>query len=273
MQNRMKIGLAAAAFAAVGLVAAGSGGISGAAAETGGFSEGQVKSIEKIVKDYLLKNPEILQEVQEALQRKAEQAHADATRAHLPAFYKSLAALSSDLKSMSVGKGGVTVVEFFDYNCGYCRRTLADLVKLMESDPDIKVQFMEYPILASQSKDASRAAVAAAKQGKYFEFHKAMFAAGRASKESALKVASQIGLDMKRLKADMASPETDALLKKISQMARQMYIDGTPTFIIGDKVNPGWTQFEQLKEMVSEARKSGCKTCDAAGSAKNGKKS
>lgn len=273
MQKRMKIGLAAAAFAAMGLVAAGSGGVAGAAAETGGFSEGQVKSIEKIVKDYLLKHPEILQEVQEALERKAAQAREDATRAHLPAFYKSLAALSPDLKSMSVGKGGVTVVEFFDYNCGYCRRTLADLVKLMESDPDIKVQFMEYPILAPQSKDAARAAIAAGKQGKYFEFHKAMFAAGRASKESALKVASQIGLDMTRLKADMASPETDELLNKISQMARQMFIDGTPTFIIGDKVNPGWTQFEQLKEMVSEARKDGCKTCDASGGAKAGKKS
>jgi len=273
MQYRMKTGLAAAAFAALGLVAAGSGGTLRAAAQTGEFSEGQVKSIEKIVKDYLLKNPEIIQEAQEALQRKAEQAHADATRARLPAFYKSLAALNSDLKSMSVGKGKVTVVEFFDYNCGYCRRTLDDVVKLMESDPDIRVQFMEYPILASQSKDASRVAVAAAKQGKYFEFHKAMFAVGRASKESALKVAAHIGLDMTRLKADMASPETDALLNQISHMAKQMFIDGTPTFVIGDKINPGWTRFEQLKELVSEARKDGCKTCDAAGSAKGDKKS
>ncbi len=273
MQHRMKIGLAAAAFAALGLVAAGSGGMLRAAAQTEGFSEGQVKSIEKIVKDYLVNHPEIFQEAQEALERKTEQARADATRAHLPAFYKSLAAMSSDLAGMSVGKGDVTVVEFFDYNCGYCRRTLADVVKLMESDPNIKVQFMEYPILAPKLKDASRVAIAAAKQGKYFEFHKALFASGRASKDSALKVAEQIGLDMTRLKADIASPETDALLTRISAAAKQMFIDGTPTFVVGDKVNPGWTQFEQLKEFVSEARKDGCKSCAVAGSAKDGKKS
>ncbi len=273
MQNRMKIGLAAAAFAVLGLVGAGSGGMLRAAAQTEGFSEGQVKSIEKIVKDYLLNHPEILQEAQEAQERKAEQARADATRAHLPVFYKSLAAMGPDLESMSTGKGDVTVVEFFDYNCGYCRKTLADLVKLMESDPNIKVQFMEYPILAPESKDAARVAIAAGKQGKYFEFHKAMFSAGRASKDTALKVGEQIGLDMTRLKADMASPETDALLGRIADAGKRMFIDGTPTFIVGDKLNPGWTQFEQLKELVSEARKEGCKACAAAGSAKDDKKS
>jgi protein-disulfide isomerase len=273
MHHRIKIGLAAATIAALGLVAAGSSGMFTAAAQTEGFSDGQVKSIEKIVKDYLLNHPEVLQEAQEALEHKAEQARVDATRAHLPAFYKSLAALDSDIAAMSVGKGDVTVVEFFDYNCGYCRKTLADLVKLMETDPNIKVQFMEYPILAPESKDAARVAIAAAKQGKYFEFHKAMFSAGRASKESALKVAEQIGLDMTRLKADLAAPETDALLSRISDAGKRMFIDGTPTFIVGDKVNPGWTQFEQLKEFVSEACKGGCKSCAAAGSAKDDKKS
>jgi protein-disulfide isomerase len=145
-----------------------------------------VSSRLKNVKNYLLNYPEVLQ--RRSLERKVEQARVDATRAHLPAFHKSLAALEPDIAAMSVGKGDVTVVEFFDYNCGYCRKTLADLVKLMESDPNIKVQFLEYPILAAESKDAARVALAAGKQGKYFEFHKAMFAAGRASKDSALKV-------------------------------------------------------------------------------------
>ena len=86
--------------------------------------------------------------------------------------------MKSELDGMSVGSGDVTVVEFFDYNCGYCRKTLPDLVKLIENEPNIKVQFMEYPILAPESKDASKVAIAAAKQGKYFEFHKAMFATG-----------------------------------------------------------------------------------------------
>lgn len=147
MRNRMKIGLAAASFAALGLVAAG-GGLFTAAAQTEGFSEGQVKSIEKIVKDYLLSHPEVLTEVQDAYERKVEAQRADVTRAHLPVFYKALANMKAGLDSMSVGSGDVTVIEFFDYNCGYCRRTLPDLVKLVENEPNIKVQFMEYPILA-----------------------------------------------------------------------------------------------------------------------------
>ena len=266
----MKIGLAAATFAALGLVA-GAGSMAPAAAQPDSFSEGQVKSIETIVHDYLVNHPEVIQEAQEAFERKAETQRADATRAHLPLFYKTLAGMKSTLDSMSVGSGDVTVVELFDYNCGYCRKTLPDVVKLIESDPNVKVQFLEYPILAAESRDASRVAIAAAKQGKYFEFHKAMFSINRASKDSALKAAEQIGLDMTQLKVDMASPETDAILSQIAEAGKQMYVDGTPTFVIGDRVNPGWTQYEQLKELVAGARKDGCKACAAAGM--DGKKS
>jgi protein-disulfide isomerase len=271
MQNRMKIGFAAVTFAAFGVIAAG-GGMFSASAQTEGFSEGQVKSIEKIVKDYLVTHPEILTEVQEAYERKAEAARADVTRAHLPMFYKALASMKSELAGMSTGDGDVTVIEFFDYNCGYCRKTLPDVLKLIENDPKVKVLFLEYPILAPESKDASRVAIAASKQGKYFEFHKAMFTVGRATKDSALKAAEQVGLDMTRLKEDMASPATDALLSKIAEAGKGMFIDGTPTFVIGDRVNPGWTQYEQLKDLVSEARKD-CKSCAAADGVKDEKKS
>ena len=256
----MKMGLAAAAFAALGL-AAGSGGMFAAQAQTDSFNDGQVKSIEKIVHDYIVGHPEVIQEAQEAFERKAETARADAARSHLPLFNKTLAGLKPTLDKMSVGSGDVTVIELFDYNCGYCRKTLPDVVKLIESEPNVKVQFMEYPILAPESRDASKVAVAAAKQGKYFEFHKAMFGINRASKDSALKAAEQVGLDMAKVKEDMASPETDAILTQLSEAARQMFIDGTPTFIVGDKVNPGWTQYDQLKELVAAARKDGCKAC------------
>lgn len=273
MQYRMKIGLAAVAFGAAGLLAAGGGGTFTAAAQTDSFSEGQVKSIEKIVKDYLMNHPEIISEIQDAYERKSEAVRAEATRSHLPVFYKTLANMKSELSGMTAGSGDVTIVEFFDYNCGYCRKTLPDLVKLIEKEPNIKVQFMEYPILAPESKEASKVAIAAAKQGKYFEFHKAMFAINRASKESALKVAEQLGLDMARLRIDMASPETDALLSQIADVGKQMFIDGTPTFVIGDKVNPGWTQYDQFQELLAEVRKDGCKACEAAPSSKDEKKS
>ncbi len=225
------------------------------------------------VRDYLLKNPEVLLEVQEAYEKKVEMQRGDATKSRLPAFYKTLDSMKPELAGMSVGKGDVTVVQFFDYNCGYCRKGLPDLVKLIETGHNIRVQFLEFPILAPESKEASKVAIAAAKQGKYYEFHKAMFATGRASKESALMVARQLGLDMARVQADMASPETDDLIAKIAEVGKRMLVDGTPTFVIGDKIHPGWTQFDQFEEFVAEARKEGCKACAAAGSAKAEKKS
>jgi protein-disulfide isomerase len=273
MQNRMKMGLAAVTLAALSLFAYKGGGTLPAIAQTDSFSEGQVRSIEKIVKDYLLSHPEVMLEVQEAYEKKVEGERVEATQARLPSFYKSLASMSPQLSGLSVGNGDVTVVEFFDYNCGYCRKTLPDLVKLVENDPKVKVQFMEFPILAPESIDASKVAIAAAKQGKYFEFHKAMFAAGRATKEGALKIAEQLGLDMKRLKADSESPETETLISKIADLGKQMHIDGTPTFVVGDKTNPGWTRYEELKDLVDAARKDGCKACAGADGAKDEKKS
>ncbi len=236
---RRTIKSAAACFLAAFLAAPLGLGAAPAKAQSDSFSEGQVKDIEKIVKDYLLNHPEVMLEVQEAYEKKAETKRGEATRARLPELYKTLASLSGDLAPLTVGEGDVTLVEFFDYNCGYCRQTLPELVKLIGDDKKLKVQFVEYPILAPGSTEAAKVALAAAKQGKYFEFHKAMFSAGRASKESALKVAEQLGLNMDKVKADSASPETEALLAKMSEMGKRLFIDGTPTFVVGDKTNPG----------------------------------
>ncbi len=247
-----------------------------AMAQSDSFSEGQVKAIEKIVKDYFLNHPEVMLEVQEAYEKKMEAKRGEATLSRMPEFYKSLASMKGQLSPLSIGDGDVTVVEFFDYNCGYCRQTLPELLKLIDTDKNIKVQFMEFPILAPGSSEASKVAIAAAKQGKYMEFHKAMFAAGRASKDSALKVAEQIGLDMEKVKADSASPETEALIAKISEVGKRMFVDGTPTFIVGDKTNPGAADYDQLKQLVDETRKDGCKACAEAASpssAKDEKKS
>ena len=266
------IKVAAAVFVAAGLTFTLHSGRYAAMAQTDSFSEGQVKSIEKIVKDYLINHPEI----QEAYEKKAEAKRGEATRSRMPEFYGALSGMSGDLARLSIGKGDVTVVEFFDYNCGYCRQTLPELIKLMDSDKKIRVQFMEFPILAPGSTEASKIAIAAAKQGKYLEFHKAMFAAGRANKESALKVAEQLGLDMEKVKADSAAPETEALITKISELGKRIFVDGTPTFIIGDKTNPGAADYDQLKQLVDETRKEGCKACaeaTAPAGAKDEKKS
>jgi protein-disulfide isomerase len=275
MRNLMRVAVAAAACAALSLSLYSGGAVRTASAETESFSDGQVKSIEKIVKDYLLSHPEVMLEVQEAYEKKMEAKRGEATRSRLPEFYKSLSEMKGDLAALSIGQGDVTLVEFFDYNCGYCRQTLPELLKLMDGDKKVKVQFMEYPILAPGSSEASRVAIAAAKQGKYLEFHKAMFAAGRASKDTALKVAEQIGLDMTKVKNDMAAPETEALIAKMSEIGKRIFVDGTPSFIVGDKTNPGAADYDQLKQLVDSARSDGCKACAEAapGGAKEEKKS
>ncbi len=274
MKKPMKV--IAATLMAAGLTFALSRGGVPAMAQTDSFSDGQVKSIEKIVKDYLINHPEIMLEIQEAYEKKAEAKRGEATRSRMPEFYGALSSMKGELAPLSIGNGDVTVVEFFDYNCGYCRQTLPELIKLLDSDKNIKMQFMEFPILAPGSTEASKIAIAAAKQGKYLEFHKAMFAAGRANKDTALKVAEQIGLDMEEVKADSASPETEALITKISEIGKRIFVDGTPTFIIGDKTNPGAADFDQLKQLVDETRKEGCKACaeaTAPAGAKDEKKS
>lgn len=267
--------VAAAVVMAAGLTLTFQRGGAPAIAQSDSFSEGQVKSIEKIVKDYLVAHPELLLEMRDAYEKKAEAERSETTRARMPEFYSSLSSMKKDLGPLSVGDGDVTVVEFFDYNCGYCRQALPEVVKLIDSDKRVKVQFMEFPILAPGSTEASKVAIAAAKQGKYLEFHKAMFGAGRASKETALKVAEQLGLDMEKVKADSASPETEALIAKISELGKRVFIDGTPTFIIGEKTNPGAIDYDQLKQSVEEIRKDGCKACESAtpAGAKDEKKS
>lgn len=274
MKKNIKV--AAAALLAASMTLAVGGGLAPVAAQSDSFSEGQVKAIEKVVKDYLLNHPEIMLEVQEAYEKKAEAKRGEATRSRMPEFYKSLSSMSPDLAALSVGAGDVTVVEFFDYNCGYCRQSLPEVLKLAENDKQVKIQFMEYPILAPGSTEAAKVAIAASKQGKYFEFHKAMFASGRASKESALKAAEQIGLNMEKVKADSAAPETEALLAKMTEIGKRMFVDGTPTFIVGEKTNPGAADYDSLKQLVDETRKDGCKACAEAAApagAKDEKKS
>lgn len=270
MVKSLKIGVAAVTLAVLACIAIRGTGPTPASAESESFNDNQVKAIQKIVKDYLLANPEVLLEVQEAYEKKVDAKRSEAQRSRMPELYKSLAAMKTELAPFMVGSGDVTMIEFFDYNCPYCQRALSDVVKLIDSDKNFKTLFLEYPILSQGSQEASKVAVAAAKQGKYFEFHKAMLTAGHASKESALKVAEKLGLDMDKVKADVASPETAALIAKISEIGRRSFIDGTPSFIVGDQTSPGVADFDQLKQLVEETRKSGCKACVTDASTKDG---
>ena len=161
--------------------------------------------------------------------------------------------------------GDVTVVEFFDYNCGFCRRALTDVVKLVDTDDKVRVVFKELPIFGEESEGAAKAALAAGKQGKYFEMHQKLYAApGKADKEKALRVASELGLDVPQLEKDMEDPSVIKELEEVKELAQKLGVQGTPLYLIGDRVVPGAPDdlYDQLAAKVAEIREKGCKvTC------------
>jgi protein-disulfide isomerase len=227
------------------------------------FTPAQRKELETIIKDILLNNPEIMLEVQNALESKMDKIQAERMAV---AIKENSAELFRPTGSPVVGnlKGDVPVIEFFDYNCGYCKKALSEVSHLIDKDKKVRVILKEFPILAKGSEEASRVALAAKMQGKYWEFHRTMLEnQGQANEASALRVAEKLGLDMTRLKKDMASPEVKKEIDDTRQLATKMGIQGTPHFIVGDRIIAGAPEnlTELLGKHVAEVRKEGCKMC------------
>lgn len=252
--------LAVAAVAALPLLGSGQ---RPALAAGDGFSDAQRAQIEAIIKDYLVKNPEILMDVQKALDQKMETARNEAMSKALSANSQSL---YKDAAAPMGGnaKGNVTVVEFFDYNCGYCRKAIDDVTKLIDSDKNVRVVFKDFPIFGKDSEGAARVAIASKLQGKYFELHKALLThEGKNTEEAALELAKGLGLDVAKLKKDMASPDVQKELDANHALAEKLGIQGTPHFFIGDKIIPGAPEdlYAELTGLVGDVRKNGCKVC------------
>jgi protein-disulfide isomerase len=222
----------------------------GAFAATPKLSEQQ---IETIVHNYLLKNPGIIREAIVELQRQ------DAAQAKLTAE-QAVQALGPQLFAAAespVGgnpNGDVTVIEFFDYHCGYCKRVAPDVQALIASDPNIRLVYKELPILGPDSILAARAALAAAKQGQYQGFHDALFASASLQEPVILELAAKAGLDVARLRSDMNSAVVSAELEANINMSTPLGINGTPGFIIGNQVVPGAVDLAGLRQLVSAAR-------------------
>ncbi len=227
------------------------------------FSPEQKQELGKIIKEYLVANPEVFLEAQSALELKMEKEQAEKLKV---AIADNAREIYRDPKADTAGNpsGDITVVEFFDYNCGYCKRGLHDVIKLVESDPKVRVVFKELPILSKGSEEASRVAIAAGRQGKYWDVHKAMLEAkGQMNEANALAIATKLGLDIDKLKKDMASPEVAEEIKKSEALAKKMGVNGTPHFLVGDRAIPGAPEdlYDQLEKHVTELRKSGCAYC------------
>jgi protein-disulfide isomerase len=219
------------------------------------------KKIIDIVHSYLTKNPEILVEMTNELDKRQAEAQAEQQQ---KVISENAAALFRSPLAYTAGNpdGDVSVVEFFDYNCGFCKRALPDVVKLTENDGKVRVVFKELPIFGEESEDAARAALAAGKQGKYFEMHQKLFTEpGKADKDKALKVAGELGLDIPQLEKDMQDPSTKQALDEAKELATKLGLQGTPLYLIGDRVIPGAPDdlYDQLVAKVAEIREKGCK--------------
>ncbi len=221
------------------------------------LSPTQKKEIEAVVRDYIMKNPEIIVDSIRALQTRDKKAAAQKARQTL---VSRRGEILNDPTSPVGGniKGDVTLVEFFDYRCGFCKRVFPTLVKLIKDDDNIRFVYKEFPILGPQSLFASRAALAAWKldKEKYYRFHDAMMVSkGNLTDAKTIKLAESVGLEEKALRAEMAKPEISAILQKNFALAKALNINGTPAFVIGDRVVPGAIDLETMRDLVKAARK------------------
>lgn len=223
-------------------------------AQEPGFSPEQTQEIETIVRDYLIAHPEVIKEAIQALQAKEEAAKANAQASALSEHSDRLFA---DPLAPVAGNpiGDVTIVQFFDYKCPYCKRVTPALTELLASDKGIKLVYKEFPILGESSLVAARAALAAVAQDRYFDLHDALMAhRGDFDLATIQTIAGNLGLDSERLLADMKSDAIDSQLRDNHELAIALSIRSTPTFIIGDQIVPGALSIDDMRALIADIR-------------------
>lgn len=212
------------------------------------------KSVEKVIEEYIRAKPEVIEQALQALEKKRE--------AEEQERIKSMIVAKQDLLLKDPGSpvsgnpaGDVTVVEFFDYRCGFCKRVAGTVAQLKKLDAKVRVVYKDFPILGEESVFAAKAALAARAQGKHDAFHEALLAAkSDLNSAQVMKIASQVGLNVKKLALDMKNPELDAIIDRNRALAKELAINGTPAFIVGKELLPGAVELESLKEVVARAR-------------------
>jgi protein-disulfide isomerase len=249
---RYALGLLAGALAFVAAA--------GSALALGDADKAEVRTI---IREYLIENPEVIREAIEALETRQKEAEA---KSRAVALEEKKTAIYDSKHQVELGnrQGDVTLVEFFDYNCGYCKRALEDMNVLLGRDPKLRVVLKEFPVLGQGSADAAAIAVAVNMQApqSYLEFHRRLLGVrGAIGKDQALAVAKQLGLDIARLEKDAASPEAKANLGEVYEIARALGLNGTPSYIIGDEIVPGAIGAEELAQRIASVRQCGKTTC------------
>lgn len=225
-------------------------------AQQGGIPDDERAKIETVIQDYLDKNPGV---VLQALEKHQENQRTEMERQFVDKF--------ATLKDQIVKDGhptigpetaDVTIFEFYDYNCGYCKKAFADVAKIVEEDKNVRFIFIEMPILSENSIEAARWALAIDKQGKFFEYHSALMKHGGMKDKATLeKYATEVGVDIKKATADADSKAILEVIEKNLALARDLGISGTPAFVIGNQLTPGYMGYEGMKAAIAESRKNG----------------
>ena len=228
------------------------------------FSPAQKKEMGEFIKDYLVKNPEALRAAIDALDKSDKQA-AETARRQTVADAAGPLFSSIYLETIGNPNGGATLVEFFDYNCHFCKGALPDIARLMKEDANLKIVLKDFPVLGPGSVEAARVAGAVRNQlpgDKFWAFHnKLLNTHGPIGKAEALAVAKELGLDMDRLAKDIESKDTETGLHEVMTMADSLQINGTPSFVVGDEVVVGAVGYQQLKTKIDAVHKCGHAVC------------
>jgi protein-disulfide isomerase len=222
------------------------------------FTDTQRSDIEAIVKSYLVAHPEVLEEAMNELQKRQTAAE---TAKHEASITQNAETIFNSPRGVTLGNkdGDVAFVEFFDYNCGYCKRAMADMLDLMKNDSKLKVVLKEFPVLSEGSIEAAKVAVAVRMQDptgkKYLEFHQKLLGGrGVADKARAIAAAKDVGLDTARIEKDLTSPEVKATIEENMKLAEEMGLNGTPSYVIGRQIVVGAVGLDQLREKIGVAR-------------------
>jgi len=211
------------------------------------------------VRNYLLENPEIIETALMALQAKRAQA-AKAEQSRSIAQMQDLLFNSEHQIVLGNPNGEVTLVEFFDYNCGYCKRAFPDMMALIENNPDLKMVLKEFPILSEGSVEAARVAIAvnAVAPDRYVDFHREMMTrGGQADRAKAMQIVNDLDLDAAAVEREAAASSVDENISEVRAIADALDVSGTPSYVIADQAVPGAVGFDQLQQMVIAARKCG----------------
>jgi protein-disulfide isomerase len=220
--------------------------------------------IQGIIKDYLLKNPDVLRDALAEMERK-QKADEEAARSKAVADQAPLIFNSPRQAVLGNPNGKVTLVEFFDYNCGYCKKALDDLAKLVKEEPELRVVIKDFPVLGPGSVEAAEVATALRNQlkgDKYWQFHQKLLATkGQVGKAQALAAAKEFGVDMAKLEKDMIDPATHASIQEVMQIADTLQLTGTPSYVVADDVVVGAVGYDALKSKIESIKKCGKSAC------------